>query len=155
MIYYIDLFSPETYEAFSRSAQDVSGFRLRHESAASCIRIGDKLACYMTKLSRWIGLLEVMSEVYTDDSPRFYTTNDPFVIRFRVRPLIWLPKEKAIPIKDDRVWPNLSFTRDCDKGSSAWTGKVRGSLATLSEADGRFLEELLLAPVPWRRDLRG
>jgi hypothetical protein len=30
MAYFIDLFSPETYEAFGRSSRDISGFRLRH-----------------------------------------------------------------------------------------------------------------------------
>src|SRR5205807_4640907 len=30
MAYYIDLFSPETYEAFARSSRDISGFRRRH-----------------------------------------------------------------------------------------------------------------------------
>jgi len=29
MAYFIDLFSPETYEAFAHSSRDVSGFRLR------------------------------------------------------------------------------------------------------------------------------
>ena len=37
MTYYIDLFSPETYETFTKSNQDLSGFRLRQEGAASRI----------------------------------------------------------------------------------------------------------------------
>jgi hypothetical protein len=59
MAYFLDLFSPETYEAFSKSKQDISGFRPRQENATSKIQIGDKLICYMTKLSRWVGILEV------------------------------------------------------------------------------------------------
>jgi predicted RNA-binding protein len=92
MAYYLDLFSPETYEAFSKSKQDVSGFRPRQENAASKVQIGDKLICYMTKLSRWIGILEVTSAYFRDDTPIFYGANDPFVIRFKVRPIAWLPK---------------------------------------------------------------
>ena len=34
MAYFIDLFSPETYEAFARSSRDASGFRLRHKKMA-------------------------------------------------------------------------------------------------------------------------
>lgn len=52
MAYYIDLFSPETYEIFSKSNQDISGFRLPQEGAACRIRVGDKLICYMTKYCR-------------------------------------------------------------------------------------------------------
>lgn len=143
MAYYLDLFSPETYEAFSKSKQDISGFRPRQENAASKVRIGDKLICYMTKLSRWTGILEVTSEYFRDDTPIFYGANDPFVIRFRVRPVVWLEKERAVPIREDNVWNKLSFTKDWDKTSSHWTGKLRNSLNPLHTADGVFLEELI------------
>ena len=66
MAYYVDLFSPETYEAFTRSDRSISGFRARQVNAASRIQAGDKLVCYMTKLSRWIGILEVISDHFTD-----------------------------------------------------------------------------------------
>ena len=72
-------------------------------------------------------------------------TYDPFVIRFRVRPLVWLEIEKAIPIHDDAIWTGLSFTRGLERGSIAWTGKVRGSLVCLDDSDGKFLAEQLTA----------
>ncbi len=147
MAYYLDLFSPETYERFTQSNKDISGFRVRQQNAASRVAAGDKLICYMTKLSRWVGVLEVMSKCFRDDRPLFYETDDPFVIRFRVRPLAWLPKEKAIPIRDERVWRRLSFTRGYDRDYPYWTGKFRSSLNQLDEEDGRFLEELILAQV--------
>lgn len=147
MAFYIDLFSPETYEIFSKSNQDISGFRPRQEGSASRIKVGDKLICYMTKFGRWMGILEVMSPYYRDNSPLFYSSDDPYIIRFRVKPIVWLPKEKSIPIHDDRVWNRLSFTRNVDKGSSAWTGLIRSSLNLLNEDDGRFLEELIAAQV--------
>ncbi len=103
MAYFLDLFSPETYEAFAKSSHDVSGFRSTQHTAASRIRVGDKFICYMTKLSRWMGVLEVISDFYEDDSPIFYQENDPFVIRFKVKALAWLDKEKAIPIRDDKM----------------------------------------------------
>jgi hypothetical protein len=101
----------------------------------------------MTKLSRWIGILEVTGEWFKDDKPIFYSTDDPFVVRFNVKPLAWLPKEKAVPIHDDRVWNRLSFTRSYDRGSSQWTGKVRTSLNQFDESNGKFLEELILSQV--------
>ena len=57
MAYYTDLFSPETYEAFTQSDQSISGFRPRQKNAASQIKPGDKLVCYVTKVSRWVGIL--------------------------------------------------------------------------------------------------
>jgi hypothetical protein len=111
MAYYIDLFSPETHEAFTRSGRDISGFRLRHKGMADRIKPGDVFVCYLTRLSRWFGLLEVIDGPFIDDTPIFVPDNDPFVVRFRVRPSVWLEIEKAMPIHDDAIWNGLSFTR--------------------------------------------
>lgn len=144
MNYFLDLFSPETYKAFGESDQSVSGFRKRQWNAAEHVNAGDRLICYMTKLSRWCGLLEVVSGPFEDAIPIFYPDADPFVIRFRVRPLVWLPVEQAIPIYDDRIWSQLSFTKGQVRGTSTWTGSIRASLVQLKPSDGEFLESLLL-----------
>jgi hypothetical protein len=99
----------------------------------------------MTKLSRWIGVLDVLSDCYIDESPLFYPDDDPYVVRFKVRPLVWLPKEKAVPIHEKHLWDALSFTRDCEPNSPTWTGKVRISLNKLSPEDGQLLESILMA----------
>lgn len=143
MAYYIDLFSPETYEAFSKSDRSVSGFRERQKGVASAIKPGDKLLCYVTKFSRWVGILEVQEKYYVDNSPIFTENNDPFVIRFKVDAVVWLSLEYAIPVSSDTSWNNLSFTKQLPKGSTAWTGMVRGSLRKIDKNDGIFLEGLL------------
>lgn len=147
MAYYINLFSPETYETFTKSDQSISGFRVRQENAASRIKIGDRLICYMTKLGRWVGILEVESKYFKDYSPIFYPTDDPFIIRFKVKPIAWLSKEKAIPIRSEEIWNHLSFTRGYDVNSSFWTGKLRNSLNALDDKDGKFLEDTILRQV--------
>lgn len=139
MNYYIDLFSPETFESFSKSQRDISGFRERHRNIASRIEVGDIFICYMTKLSRWVGALEITSTSFVDNSPIFYDSDDPFVIRFKVKPLIWLDKEYGIPIFESRIWDHLSFTKNLQKGEIGWTGKVRGSLNELEENDAKIL----------------
>jgi len=143
MSHFIDLFSPETYEAFTRSTQGLSGFRLRHKGMAERIKAGDLFVCYVTKVSRWCGLLEIVEGPFIDSSPIFMPDNDPFVVRFKVHSKVWLPLDQSLPIHDDTVWKGLSFTRSLEKGSIAWTGKVRGSLVKLDEKDGKFLAEAL------------
>jgi hypothetical protein len=145
MAYYIDLFSPETCRAFAASPRDVSGFRFRQRATAERVKAGDVFVCYLTRLSRWFGLLEVVSGPFIDSTPIFVPESDPFVVRFHVRPLVWLDVEKALPIHDDAIWSRLSFTRDLDKGSLAWTGKVRSSLVRLDDRDGEFLAKELRA----------
>ena len=77
MAYYIDLFSPETYQAFSQSGRDISGFRDRRRGAVSQVRPGDKFICYMTKLSRWVGVLEVASNSFWITVPFFCSLRTP------------------------------------------------------------------------------
>jgi hypothetical protein len=143
MAYYIDLFSPETYEAFKRSPQDVSGFRLRHKGLAERIAPHDIFVCYMTRFSRWCGLLEVLQGPFVESKPIFVPENDPFVVRFKVHTRTWLEADKAIPIRDPEIWSGLTFTRELEPGSIAWTGKVRGSLVRLDDQDGEFLADVL------------
>jgi len=137
MAFSIDLFSPETYKAFGRSSRDISGFRLQHKRTADRVRVGDRFVCYLTGLSRWFGLLEIIEGPFIDSTPIFLLENDPFVVRFRVRELVWLDPERALPIHERRIWSGLSFTREL---AIAWTGKVRGSLGRLDDEDGTFLE---------------
>ena len=144
MDYFLDLFSPETHEKFSSSDRMVSGFRVRHRKAADRIKPGDLLVCYLTRLSRWIGLLEVKHAAFEDSTPLFMSEEDPFIIRFHVDPLVWLPFEEGIPIHDESVWHKLSFTRDHSHDSPTWTGHVRSSLSRLANVDGKFLAEMLL-----------
>ena len=111
---------------------------------AERVRPADKFVCYMTRLSRWVGILEVTDGPYSDSSPIFYAENDPFTVRFHVRPIIWLPLERTIPIHEGMVWNYLSFTKGLPTNSTAWTGRVRGSLGRLGDEDGAHLERLLI-----------
>lgn len=147
MSYFLDLFSPETYEAFGRSDRSVSGFRRRHLGIARRVKPGDRLLCYMTKLSRWFGILDVVDGPFVDETPIYTAEADPYVVRFRVKPTVWLPVEKGVPIHEDRVWNALSFTRGQSKSSSTWTGKLRGSLVQLTDEDGAFLESVISGQV--------
>lgn len=143
MAYFIDLFSPETYQAFAKSPRDISGFRQKHSSRAARVQPNDMLVCYVTKLSRWIGLLTVVEGPFTDSTPIFMPDDDPFVIRFRVKPTVWLELDRSVPVHEEAIWSVLSFTRGLPHNSPAWTGKVRGSLAELDDRDGRFIADVL------------
>ena len=143
MKYYLDLFSPETAKAFRNSDQTISGFRPRQRSIAERIEPGDKFLCYVTRISRWIGILTILDGPFEDEKPIFYPEDDPFTIRFKVKAEIWLDFDRSIPIHDEEIWNSLSFTKGHRKDTSSWTGKLRASLNEISGADGRFLEERL------------
>jgi hypothetical protein len=69
MAQFIDLFSPETYQAFADSSRSISRFPLRHKATAERVSRGDLLVCYLTRLSRWFGLLEVVEGPFIDHKP--------------------------------------------------------------------------------------
>ncbi len=145
MAYYLDLFSPLTYKAFLNSPRDITGFRPKQKNAASKLKPGDLLLCYLTKVSRWVGALQVTSEMFEDSTPRFVSSEDPFVVRFKVKPLIVLNPEFGIPIREDFVWNNLSFTTRLPREGSQWTGPLRNSLKLIDKNDGDHLIMLLRA----------
>ena len=143
MAYFLELFTPETWSAFREIGATVTGFRERHWRLASeRVSQGDIFLCYLTRLSRWCGVLQVESEAYRDDSP-IHDHLNPFTIRFKVKPVVMLEPESAIPIYDDSVWSTLTITNQHMKGTSVWTGFFRGSLNRFEEGDGSYLVELL------------
>jgi hypothetical protein len=145
MAFYLDLFTPETWAAF-RAQNDgyISGFRERQWKTAERIKEGDVFLCYLVRLSRWCGALRVTSAPFKDQSPIF-ADPDPFVVRFKVEPIVELDLERAIPIEDDRIWPALSWTKAIQVGSVGWAQKAgfRASLRSMTKRDGELIFELL------------
>jgi len=145
MKYYIDLFSPETARAFEKSKRNISGFRISRKAYVENQKIGpgDKFICYVTRIQRFVGVLEIQSKYFIDTSPLFTDQKDPFILRFNVKPVAWLPLEKAIPIRTDLVWNNLTFTKHLSKDSNKWTYMVFSSPREWERPDCEFLEKLL------------
>lgn len=90
-----------------------------------------------------MGILEVKEKYFIDETPIFTSENDPFVLRFKVEPIIWLPLEKAIPVGEDFVWNKLSFTKNLAKDSNRWTYMVFSSPRLWPKEDCEYLENIL------------
>ena len=67
---WLDLFTPQTWKEFQQAGFSVSGFRESRWSSVQKLQKGDYLLCYLTGISRWVGVLEVTSKPFKDDSPR-------------------------------------------------------------------------------------
>lgn len=145
MNYYLDLFTPETAQMFEKSPQNISGFRISRKSYISNRKIGpgDKFVCYLVRLQRFIGILEITSEPFVDYTPIFQEKDDPFVLRFKVKPTVWLPMEKAVPIKNDILWQKLSFTKGLEKNNNKWTHLVFTSPFKWDKDDCEYIEHIL------------
>ena len=111
MAYFLNLFTPETWEAFTRCESDVSGFRSSQRKLAhERVKKGDIFLCYLVRVSRWCGALEILSEAFEDNKPIF-NDPDPFIVRFKVKPIFEFKPENSIPIFEDEIW-NHNECRD-------------------------------------------
>jgi len=141
--HFLDLFTPETWHAFREIGATTTGFRERHQKLAKeRVSQGDTFLCYLTRLSRWCGVLQAESGAY-HDSTSIHPDLDPFPVRFKVKPIVMLEPESAIPIYDERVWSSLTITKQHRRRTHTWTGFFRASLNKLEEGDGEYLVELL------------
>ena len=139
MAYFLDLFTPDTWSAFREHGAQISGFRERQlKSAQGRINVGDTFLCYLVRLSRWCGALQITSDAFLDNEPIFQDP-DPFVVRFKVEPIVLLEPKYSLPIIDESIWNVLSETKDIEKGSQGWAMKFRGSLRQIEGSDGQFL----------------
>jgi hypothetical protein len=144
MAYFLNLFSPETWAAHRAAGGTVSGFSKHQKTQAQrSLHPGSIFLCYLVGLGRWCGALKIESEAFIDEAPIFKAESDPFVVRFRVTPLVVLDPEHAIPMREPSLWNRLAWTRDIPLGSVGWGANFQRSLRRMPEEDGAYLLELL------------
>lgn len=143
MAYHITTMTLDVYERFSQTNREKIGFLPSQRKAIAKIAAGDKLICYISGIMRWAGVLEVTSDCFIEESNVFYPEDDLLTWRFQVKPLVWLPFDSTIPLKEPRVWSKLSFATEGD--DRAWIGRIRTASSELDEVDGVLMEEALTA----------
>ncbi len=137
--YWLDLFTGATWKEFLAAGGDVSGFRESRWSALQKIKPGDYLLCYLTGVSRFIGVLEAASAPFKDSSPIW--KDEDFPCRLKVKTVVMLTPQTAVPVVELR--DRLGIFRDM-KSAIAWTGHFRGSPAKWKTSDGDAVLEALL-----------
>jgi hypothetical protein len=135
--YWLDLFTGRTWEEFLKNGARVSGFRKRRRKyAKENVRVGDYFLCYMTGIQRFIGVLEVKSQYYYDETPIW--RDELFPCRFEVELVHKLDPKTAVPVK--ALQDRLSLFRSL-KSPRAWSGFFRGSPARFRPEDGQIIVE--------------
>ena len=136
--YWLDLFTGKTWEEFLKNGANVTGFREKRRKMAQKINAGDYLICYLTGLSRLIGILEVKSKCYFDKTPIW--ADEAFPCRFKVRAIYALDAKTAVPIQE--LKDKLSMFHNM-KSKNAWTGFFRGSPREFGTQDGKIIVEAI------------
>jgi len=137
--YWLDLFTGKTWEEFLKNGANVSGFKRSRGNIAKKIHTGDYLICYLTGLSRFIGVLEVLSDSYVDNETRIWE-DQLFPVRFKVKVVHALNAKTAIPVHD--LKDKLSLFRD-SKTPRSWSGFFRGSPRQFNPKDAEAIIEAI------------
>jgi hypothetical protein len=103
------------------------------------IKPGDYLLCYLTGVSRWIGLLEVTGSSFQDNAPIWKEWEFPS--RLPVKVVASLTPETAVPVIE--MWDTLSIFRDL-KNPNRWSGPFRSSPAKWKRQDGEAVVQAVL-----------
>jgi predicted RNA-binding protein len=94
--YWLDLFTGTTWEEFKAAGSSVSGFRESRWSTVQKIKQGDYLICYLTGISRFIGILEVTDTAFKDNTEIW--KDEDFPCRLRVKSVAELAPEAGVPV---------------------------------------------------------
>lgn len=144
--YWLNLFTIETWGEFLEHGGTVSGFTETRFKTVQRMRPGDYLLCYLTRVSRWVGILEVTGEAYTDESPIW--SGQPYPSRVPVRVVHALRPEHGVPVLEMR--DQLSIFVGLEN-PNRWNGPFRGAPTRWKQQDGeavvRAVAEAVESPV--------
>jgi hypothetical protein len=140
MMYWLDLFTGQTWREFRDHGAKVSGFRKRMHNAVDRIKPGDVLLCYLTGVMRWVGALEVTGR--SNEKAKIWEF-DEFPERLSVNSLVLLPREHGVPM--EHLEGKVDFYRSrADR--PGFNGFLRMSPNRFKRsADGELVLELLKA----------
>lgn len=137
MNYWLDLFTGTTWKQFRDAGANISGFRESQVKRASKVQPGDILICYLTGVSRWVGLLKVVRR--SDDQTPIWGKGY-FPLRFEVEPLLMLEPENGVPMRE--LEGQVSFY-ESPRQWGGFKGFIRGSLNQFKLSDGTLVADLI------------
>lgn len=142
MNYFMQLYSPTTFEIFTKSDRTITGVKQRYRNICKRISVGDRFLCYVAGISRWMGILEITSIVFEDSTKNIFFKNDPFNLLFYVKPIVILDYDFSIPFKEQMKSCTL-FGYQANETKQLSTSMWR-SIAQLPNQEAAIIETLLL-----------
>lgn len=137
--YWLDLFTGSTWNEFKMAGAKVSGFRESQWNTVQKVKPGDYFLCYLTGVSRFLGILEITGAPFKDKAPIW--SDEDFPCRLTVKLVAELTPDTAVPVLELR--DRLSFFQDLPN-PHAWSGRFRRSLSKWDAADGEAVVQAIL-----------
>ncbi len=138
--YWLDPFTVTTWDEFQKAGSSIRDFSQSRWKTVQKIAQDDYLLCYITGVRRFVGILEVVSAAFKEQD-RDVSKDNGFLCRLKVRPIIELTHETALPVMQLReqlsVFQNL-------KSPSAWANHFRSSPGKWKSHDGEAVVKALI-----------
>lgn len=133
--YWLNLYSPETWELATRNRYKQTGFSKKSEKFAKQIKPGDILICYVTKVSRFSGMLKAISNEYFDEErSKELWGDESFPCIVDTEPLVTFDMIHSLP--KEEVFKKI---QDSDK----WRWYLRRSPTLIPEQDAKAIVSLI------------
>lgn len=143
--YWLTIFSVTTWQEFLDHGARVAGYSEIRWTTVQRIKQGDYLICYLTQVSRWIAVLEVISDPYLDQTTIW--KGRAFPCRVAVKTIASLTVETGIPALD--IKDKLSVFQKLNRPQS-WGALFKTSPHQWSNSDGEVvLNAILKAKADW------
>ncbi len=139
---YLGVFSVESWREFKRHGGLVMGFNEKKVGMVGRMAVGDRILCYLSKVSAFVGWMEVTGKAYRDETPLW--TDGLYPVRLPVRIRKEVPLSNAVPIKS--LAEALSFMRGREGGG--WSIYVRSSPRRWNASDAAVVMGALAAKRP-------
>lgn len=130
--YWLVVFTGKTWEEFLAAGGTSMGFRERRRRTVGRMQPGDLLLCYVSKVSRWIGVLEVTDTTSADDSPIF--SDEAFPVRVRVKVVSSLDPEHSVPMQS--ILHRFSWW---DEEQDRWGARFQAPPAEMKARDAQLV----------------
>ena len=142
--YWLCLFTGTSWNQFLGSKTPEVGFNEKQLKQAQKIKKGDYLIAYLTKVSRFVAILEVTKEASVSNEQKW--TEGLFPVRVGAKVIKQLPLPSAIPMA--AFHRKLSFLQTIEMPvSGVWSAHVRSSPRRWKQEDGlevsRFIDQVL------------
>ncbi len=136
---YVGIFTVESWREFKRFGATVMGFNENKRGLVSRLVRGDRILCYLSKVSAFVGTMEVAGSSYEDASTIW--SDGIYPIRLPVRVVEEVPLHRAVPIRS--LGDRLSFMQG--RAGTGWTIHVRSSPRRWLAADAAEVRSALEA----------
>ncbi len=141
-VFFLGLFTVESWREFKRHGGEVMGFNEKKAKTVARLQPGDRILCYLSKVSAFVGVMEVGGPAYLDRTPIW--SDGVFPVRLPVRIITELPLVLAVPIHS--LKGQLSFL-PLTMTTTGWTIYVRSSPRPWTTLDGEAVAKALAARV--------